>query len=79
MTKEVQRRGRKIVNVRGDGNCLYRALSQQLNVVYSHIRHEAIMEIISNPELYQSFIATFDNSDNSVYNDLNHYVDSHSS
>ena len=76
MAKEIERRGRRKVDVRGDGNCFYRALlSQQIN---DTVREEALIEIILNPEIYQSFIATVDNSDNTVYNDINHYIESHS-
>ena len=78
MAREIDRRGRRIVDVRGDGNCFYRALSQQINDRYDIVREKALIEIILNPEIYQSFIATVDNSDNSVYNDINHYIESHS-
>ena len=38
MRTEVERRGRRIVNVRGDGNCLYRAIGRQLNERYDVVR-----------------------------------------
>ena len=71
-------RRRRRIDVRGDGNCFYRALSQQINERYDIVREEALTEIILNHEIYPRVIATFDNSDNSVYNDLNHYTESHS-
>ena len=78
MARGIERRGRRIVDVRGDGNCFYRALSQQINDRYDIVREEALIEIILNPKIYQSFIATVDNSDNSMYKDINHYIESHS-
>ena len=73
---EVERRGWKIVNVRGDGNCFYRALSKQLNIRYDSVRIEALTEIVLNTTDYQCFIAT-DNSDELMYTDLNKYVETH--
>ena len=78
MPREIERRGRRSIDVRGDGNCFCRALSQQINDRYDIVREEALTEIILNPKIYQSFIATFVNSDNSVHSDLNHYIESHS-
>ena len=78
MAMEIERRGRGRIEVRGDDHCFCRALSQPINDRYDIVREEVLTEIILNPEIYQSFIATFDNSDDSVYNDLNHYIESHS-
>ena len=67
MKNEVQRRGRRIIDVRGDGNCFYRALGHSLGVRFSEVRERSLLDIVYNPGDYQNFIANFDNSDNSVH------------
>ena len=48
-----------MVDVHGDGNCFFRAITHQLcynEFHYEQIRHSAVKEVIENPERYKNFV-----------------------
>jgi OTU domain-containing protein 3 len=56
---QLERIGLKLVDVIGDGNCMFRALGHQLHKTESThltIRKQVVQHIITNPEMYQPFI-----------------------
>ena len=57
--KKSQKKILKMVDVRGDGDCFFRAIAHQLCFNESHheqIRQSAVKEVIENPERYKNFV-----------------------
>ena len=60
LQKQLRERNLKLVNVRGDGNCFFRAIAHQLygdESQHQKIREEAVQEVIKNSNSYRNFVA----------------------
>ena len=58
LQNQLKKRNLKMVDVRGDGNCFFRAIALQLCYNQSNleqIRQSAVKEVIENPERYKDF------------------------
>ena len=59
LQNQLEKRNLKIVDVRGDGNCFFRAITHQLCYNESHheqTRQPVVKEVIENSEKYKNFI-----------------------
>ena len=60
LQKQLRERNLKLVNVRGDGNCFFRAIAHQLyddESQHQKVREEAVQEVIKNSNRYRNFVA----------------------
>ena len=60
LQKQLRERNLKLVNVRGDGNCFFRAIAHQLygdESQHQKVREEAVQEVIQNSNRYRNFVA----------------------
>ena len=56
---QLKKRNLTMLDVRGDGNCFFRAIAHQLCYNESHhkqIRQSAVKEVIENPKRYKNFV-----------------------
>ena len=60
LRKQLRERNLKLVNVRGDRNCFFRAIAHQLyddESQHQKVREEGVQEVIKNSNLYGNFVA----------------------
>ena len=60
MQKQLGERNLKLVDVRGDENCFFRAIAHQLygdESKHHKVREEAVQEVIKNSNRYRNFVA----------------------
>ena len=60
LLKQLRERNLKLVNVRGDGNCFFRAIAHQMyggESQHQKVREEAVQEVIKNSNRHRNFVA----------------------
>ena len=74
LQKQLRERNLKLVNVRGDGNCFFRAIAHQLygdESQHRKVREEAVQEAIKNSNRYRNSVArSFDKSVTNLSTDI---------